>query len=99
MTRTCRPMRWKRLVLLGVLFHFAFLVTSPFEHHDFLCHLKTPLHCTACASSQLSSAPQSPDVGASAEFADAGSPAAFVFIDRGAILAVRSSGRSPPTLL
>ena len=98
MFRTCRPMRWKRLVLLGVLFHFAFLVTSPFEHHDFLCHLKTPMHCTACASSQLSAAPQVPEIGSGAQFADAGTPIAFVFVDRGTILVVNSPGRSPPAL-
>ena len=92
-------LRWKRRVLLGVLVHFAFLVTSPFEHHDFLCHLKTPLHCTACTSSQLSAGPQIPDIGSGAEFADAGAPVALVFIDRGTVLAVRSSGRSPPALL
>ena len=37
--------------VLGVAIYALFLVTAPFEHHDLLCHLKTPSHCTACTSS------------------------------------------------
>jgi len=33
----------------------VFLAATPFEHHDLLCELKTPLHCTACTSSVLGS--------------------------------------------
>jgi len=98
MPGTLQPAHWKRLVLLGVLFHFAFLVTAPFEHHDILCHLKTPLHCTACASSPLSSDPHTPNISCGANLAEAGAPVAFLFIEKGTVLAVRSSGRSPPAL-
>src|SRR5258706_16455400 len=99
MSQTVRPTRWKRLVLVGVLFHFAFLVTASFEHHDIICHLKTPLHCTACASSPLSSDPHTPDIAYSANLADAGAPVAFLFMEKGTVLAVRSPGRSPPAFV
>jgi hypothetical protein len=37
------------------------LLVAPFEHHDFSCELKTPLHCTACASTSVGADPHTPD--------------------------------------
>jgi hypothetical protein len=39
--------RLRRLALLGVLLHSLFLATAGFEHHDFVCHFKTPQHCAS----------------------------------------------------
>lgn len=86
-------------MLFGVLFHFAFLVMASFEHHDILCHLKTPLHCTACASSPASSDPHIPNIADGASLADAGTAVAFLFLEKGTVLAVRSPGRSPPSFV
>ena len=88
--------RWKRPFLFGVILHLLFLVTTPFEHHDILCHLKTPLHCTACASSQLSSDPQPAVAPGVSGLADAGRAVFTPFVEKGTVLAVRSPGRSPP---
>ena len=90
---------WKRPVLFGVILHLLFLLTTPFEHHDILCHLKTPLHCTACASSQLSSDPHPPVVPGTSSLADAGRAVQALCVEKGTVLAVRSSGRSPPTFV
>jgi hypothetical protein len=42
--------------IVGLALYAAVLISSPFEHHDLICHLKTPQHCMSCASSQLGSA-------------------------------------------
>jgi cytochrome c oxidase subunit 3 len=49
--------KWRPLaqVFVGVAIYALFLLTTQFEHHDLLCHLKTPQHCTSCTSSQLGS--------------------------------------------
>ena len=43
------------LTIVGIALYAAVLISSPFEHHDLICHLKTPQHCTSCTSSQLGS--------------------------------------------
>src|SRR5438067_1412765 len=58
--------------VLGVAIYALFLVTAPFEHHDLLCHLKTPSHCTACTSSVVSADPNTPFLVGAADLADAG---------------------------
>src|SRR5262245_34746815 len=58
--------------VVGVAIYAVFLVTAPFEHHDLLCHLKTPTHCTACTSSLVSADPHTPFVVAASALADAG---------------------------
>ena len=59
MSRRGEDLHSRRLALAGLAIYAVFLVASPFEHHDLLCHLKTPQHCTSCASSQLGSDPHS----------------------------------------
>jgi hypothetical protein len=77
----------------------VFLVASPFEHHDLSCELRTPQHCTACTSTQLSSDTQIVLAPGAAQLADAGRAAPFVLVDEGTLLAVRTTGRSPPAAL
>jgi hypothetical protein len=61
-TGCCRPnRRFGRFYALALAFYTLFLVTAQFEHHDLLCHLKTPQHCTSCASSPLGADPQKPE--------------------------------------
>jgi hypothetical protein len=90
-----RGRRW--LFTAGVALYAIFLVTAPFEHHDFVCHLKNPRHCTSCAASQLGSDPQSLPTPGISQFVDAGCAATPPVVADSALLTFRSSGRSPPT--
>jgi len=84
------------LTLTGLALYLFVLVASPFEHHDLICHLKNPQHCTSCASSQLGSDPHALPSPAPAHLKDAGAAATFDQTIEGALLAVRTTGRSPP---
>jgi|SRR3954447_7974231 len=88
-----------RLALAGVAVYALFLIASPFEHHDLQCELKTPQHCTSCTSTQLGSNPQTllnPGVW---HLADAGRAVATHLLGEDTLLAVGSTGRSPPANL
>jgi hypothetical protein len=90
--------RVKRLPFVGMALYVLFLVASPFEEHDLVCHLKTPLHCTTCAFTQLGSDPHPlPTVGAW-HLTDAGRAVSFEILADSTLLAVHSTGRSPPAL-
>jgi hypothetical protein len=89
----------RRLALVGMALYALFLIASPFEHHDLQCELKTPQHCTSCTSTQLGSNPQallSPGVW---YLADAGRAVAVDLLGKDTLLVVRSTGRSPPSVL
>ncbi len=88
-----------RLALVGMAIYTVFLVASPFEHHDLSCELKTPQHCTSCTSTQLGSDTQVALAPGAAQLADAGSANSSVLLDAGTLLAVRTTGRSPPAAL
>jgi hypothetical protein len=80
----------------GVAIYAIFLITAPFEHHDLLCHLKTPTHCTACTSSLVSADPHTPVIPGASDLADAGGAVAVDVLTSGFLLTVKSTGRSPP---
>lgn len=88
--------RRRLLTTVGVALYAFVLITAAFEHHDLLCHLKNPQHCTACTSSQLGSDPQTLAVPGSSQLADAGCAIIVQVIAGGALLSVSSTGRSPP---
>src|SRR5262245_4057779 len=88
----------RRVVVLGVLLHGLFLATTEFEHHDFLCHFKTPQHCTSCALSAPGSDPGTPLAPGSCSLADAGQAVSAHLVLKSAVLPVRTRGRSPPPL-
>ncbi len=77
----------------------VFLVASPFEHHDLLCELRTPQHCTSCTSAQLGSDLQTPLNPGAWHMADAGRAVAVPQLAADTLLVVRSTGRSPPVTL
>jgi len=83
--------------VVGVAIYALFLVTAPFEHHDLVCHFKTPTHCTACTSSLVSADPNTPVVTGAADLTFAGGAFAVNVVADGYLLTVRSTGRSPPT--
>jgi hypothetical protein len=86
----------RRLALVGTVLYALFLIASPFEHHDLQCELKTPQHCTSCTSTQLGSDTQVALTPGAAQLDDAGRATAFIILDEGTQLVVRSTGRSPP---
>jgi hypothetical protein len=90
--------RWDRLAPAAVALYAVFLAVAPFEHHDLFCHIKTPQHCTSCASSPLSVDPHAPEALDELRLADAGRAVAVQLLAESAILPVSSSGRSPPAL-
>jgi hypothetical protein len=90
---------WQRRVrYVSVALHLLFVVAAPFEHHDLLCHLKQPLHCTACVSSPLASGPKAIAVVGAWSLRDAGRLHDRLPRSKGTTLAVRSTGRSPPAV-
>jgi hypothetical protein len=87
---------WRRFAATAVIVYSIFLATAEFEHHDLACHLKTPFHCTSCASSPLSIHSHAPVVPDASRLADAGRAVAVQVLTESALLATHSSGRSPP---
>jgi hypothetical protein len=90
MTRT----RWSAV---GLALYAVFLLTAPFLHHDLACELKNPQHCTSCTSSVLGSDPNPPATPGASHLADAGGAVAEAVVVEDLLLAVRSTGRSPPS--
>jgi hypothetical protein len=72
------------------------VLAASFEHHDLLCHLQNPQHCTACTASQPGCDPQTLTTPRTSRLADAGRAIATQVLAQGALLPVRSTGRSPP---
>src|SRR3977135_4089797 len=89
---------YRRLALAGLALYAIFLVGAPFEHHDLLCHLKTPQHCTSCASSQLGSDPGAPLSPPASQLVGAGSAVVVHLLAEDTLLSAGSTGRSPPLL-
>ena len=84
------------LRFVSLALYAVFLVSAPFEHHDFSCELKTPLHCTACTSTSLGSDPQPADPLGLPRLADAGATSPVIVLAASALFVVRTTGRSPP---
>jgi len=75
----------------------VFLLTAPFAHHDLACELKHPQHCTACMSSVLGADPNRSTIPSVSQLADAGSTTSEQTVVKDLLLAIRTTGRSPPT--
>jgi hypothetical protein len=88
--------RWRPFVTVALALYVFFLAVSPFEHHDILCHLKTPQHCTSCTGSALGSDPHPPASTTTTRLADAGAAVAELPAVCGTLLPASSAGRSPP---
>ena len=91
-----RHSRIGRVPYAGVALYVLFLVASPFGHHDLVCHLKTPQHCTSCAFTQLGADPRPPLTVDDGHLADAGRAVSFDIRAESTLLAIPSTGRSPP---
>jgi hypothetical protein len=88
--------RFRQYACMALGLFAIFLVTAQFEHHDIACHLKTPQHCSACASSPVGSDPKPPASFNRIVLADAGRTVSDAVLLTGTVLPARSSGRSPP---
>jgi len=91
--------RRRTILVLAAAIYAIVLAFGSFEHHDLICHLKHPDHCTACSSTVLGSDPRTPTVHDAAQLTDAGRAIAVEILSESILLAVRSTGRSPPALL
>ena len=89
-------MRARLLIAAGLALYAIVLIASPFEHHDLVCHLKTPQHCTSCASSQLGSDVLPLVAPGTSHLHDAGSATPLDQTLEGTLLVLRTTGRSPP---
>ena len=83
---------------MGVALYAAVLVVASFEHHDLVCHLKNPQHCTACTASQLGTDPGTSAILGTSYLPDAGVPHRTSRFLEGVLLPHQSTGRSPPHL-
>jgi hypothetical protein len=88
----------RRLTLLGVVLHAAVLAAAPFEHHDLVCHLKTPQHCSSCTSSPVGAGSVRAPAPAAGHLVEAGSAVSLEATPESAVFAPRTVGRSPPAL-
>ena len=86
----------RRLTLLGVVLHAAVLAAAPFEHHDLVCHLKTPQHCSSCTSSPVGAGSVTAPAPADGHLVEAGSAVSLEATPESAVFAPRTVGRSPP---
>jgi len=84
---------------LGVALYAAVLVLAPFTHHDLVCHLKYPQHCTACTSNQVGTDPSTLEAPKFRPLVDAGRAVQVQSLAEGVLLASESTGRSPPASL
>jgi hypothetical protein len=84
------------LVGAALALYVCFLAVSQFEHHDILCHLKTPQHCTSCTASTLGADPHPPVSAARVYLVDLGAPFVDNAVSAGELLPASSAGRSPP---
>jgi hypothetical protein len=88
----------RRPVMVAAVLYAVFVFCAPFEHHDLSCELKTPQHCTACISSVVSSNPDLPAASMTSHLADAGRAVPVDVHVESILLAVRTTGRSPPAV-
>jgi hypothetical protein len=98
MAHWLRVGRSPRLTTVAVALYALCLVVAQFEHHDLLCHLKTPQHCTSCASTQLGTDTAAPVSFGTLRLADVGSAIQVQIHSESVLLARSSSGRSPPPI-
>jgi hypothetical protein len=96
MIRARAAMRARLLIVVGLALYAIVLIGSPFEHHDLVCHLKTPQHCTSCASSQLGSDVLTLIAPGASVLDDAGTAITLDRTLERMLLIVPTSGRSPP---
>ena len=94
-----KALRRRRMIVVAALAYAIVLVAASFEHHDLICHLKHPDHCTACSTNVLGSDPRMPAADDVAQLADAGRAVSVEILSESILLAVRSTGRSPPAVL
>jgi hypothetical protein len=94
-----RDRRWRTLAFVGVALYAVFLVVTPFTHDDLVCHIKTPFRCASCMCSPVASDPQHAALVGDWSLSDAGRAVGDLLLGDGVLLAICSSGRSPPSIL
>ncbi|HEV8346145.1 MAG TPA: hypothetical protein VGQ16_06210 [Vicinamibacterales bacterium] len=62
MTGEAVERRSRRMALIGAALYAVVLLMAPFEHHDLVCHIKTPQHCMSCSATLVGSDPHAPAI-------------------------------------
>lgn len=83
------------LVISLALFTFV-LVSGPFQHHDFVCHLNSRTHCVSCVSSESASGLEQGAALATGALPKAGTLHGALPLSADTLLPARTTGRSPP---
>ncbi len=91
-----RDRRRRAWILHALGLYLAFLLVTPFLHHDFTCHQRTPGHCQACRANAPAPRALENPAAAALHLDDVGSieSAAMPWVPRHVPLS--SPGRSPP---
>jgi hypothetical protein len=96
MARRLGDRRWRSLAFVGLALYTVLLIAAAFEHHDLSCEIKTPQHCTSCASSQLGSDPDTSATLGIWHLANVSRVDSIQLFADSLLLSSRSTGRSPP---
>jgi len=96
MARRLGDRRWRSLAFVGLALYTVLLIAAAYEHHDLSCEIRTPQHCTACASSQLASDPLTSAALSVWHLADASRVVSIQVVVDSLLFSRRSTGRSPP---
>jgi hypothetical protein len=96
MARRLGDRRWRSLALVGLALYTVLLIAAAFEHHDLSCELRTPQHCTSCATSHLGSDPDTSATLGVWHLADASRAVLIQPIADSILLSTHVTGRSPP---
>lgn len=92
-----RWLGWGAVLLLSLF--VAALSVGELLHHDFACHLKSPTHCTACASAPAASLSHTPGPGAAdVQPPRGGTSSEAVATPRDHCASLTCAGRAPPSL-
>jgi hypothetical protein len=89
----------RRRVLLGAGLYALVLIGSPALHHDFVCHLKSSAHCTACTSTPVASSEVHAVRPDDWSFPDAGQARVLEAPSVQVVTLLPTTGRSPPRSL
>jgi hypothetical protein len=86
----------RRLLLACVAVYAISLVAAPLGHHDLLCHVRTPTHCTACVSSPPGSSTLQLKAPGARDLVDAGRAFTRQAVAETANTSFPSPSRAPP---
>ena len=97
--RLPRGTRLALMLRVVIAMYVLAVALMPFAHHDVVCHVTSPSHCTTCVVGYSSDVAPEPDVLAAAGLHDAGAAMLDADIRLDAEPICAHSGRAPPAIL